>query len=221
MTPTNDTPKWSDAWPVRLAIILALGVALIFSIGVVVGFFGSHSGTRVSPGDILVGAPVVLFAALICWLLIVQIRRLVGMDRRKTGPRTRMAKTLWTFSLALGAVIGAGLVLTSKEKSGSGFDATFRTLLSESAIPSGIAIALLLALAITALITVVYYRNIDEHERAAQGFASTLAINVYILVTLAWWTAAKGGLARPYDAAAAFVLTVFVWFAGWLWQKYR
>ncbi len=221
MPPTTEARRWTDTWPVRLAIVIGLTFALIFSVGVIVGFFTSHTGGGISSGDVLVGTPVVLFAALICWQLIVQVQRILGLGREKSGPRTRLVKTLWAFSIALGAVIGAATVLGTKKADHTSFGSTFRAALSEAPLPPGIALALLLALGIVALISIVYFRNIDEHERAAQGFASTIALNAYILVTLAWWIAARGGLAPPYDAAITFAIIVAIWYAGWLWQKYR
>ena len=221
MTSPNEAKGWAQSWPVRLTLLAVLAFALVFAIGVLVGFFTSHGNGPVSLGDVLAGVPILLIAAAICWQLIVQLQRLLGLGRQKAGPRTRRVKALWAFSLALGVVIGAGTVLGTKESGHDSFGSAFSAVLSESPIPTGIAIALLLALAIVVVVSIAYYRNIDEHERAAQGFASTLAFNFYILLTLAWWTAARGGLAPVHDAAITFAASVLVWYAGWLWQKYR
>lgn len=224
---TNSETASPPAKPVRSvfvqSVILALlGLLLIFCIGAVLGFFAEvskHGALEIR--DYVIGAALLLVAAICAWQLISRTIRLVRKPREKVGPSVLKVQRLWMFFIALGLVLGAAVALINLETTSGHPQDLVNTLYSSAPISPVIAAVILAALALTCIASGFYYRYIDEHDRAAQETASLVAINFYFALVMGWFVAAKGGLAPPIDHGHVFIGVFLVWTAAWLWRRYR
>lgn len=205
----------------EMLVLVALVFALIFCLGAVVGFFGAAGDSTPGFGAFAVGGVLVLITAVCAWQVLVRTQRLLRRDGGKVGPSVRKSRSLWAFCIGLGFVIGLAVPLIQDEAAVQGANAFTADLFSAAPISPGAAVALLIAVALIAAASVLLYRYMDEHERAAQEYASLVALNLYALVTIGWGIAAKGGLAPAVDHAVIFLAVMLCWMAVWLWRRYR
>ena len=223
MTSDKALPQAKPARPfaIELLILLGLGFAVFFCFGVASGYFGAHKGGALTGKDYAVAGTTAAIAALCLWQIVVRTIDLIRKPKEKTGPKMRRVRNLWIFFISLGLALGVMSSLTSIIASpgepGSLVDALFET----GPISPAIAIILLAGLAVTTIATVIYYRDIDEHELAVQSFASLVAINVYIILEAGWWIAAKAKIAPAMNHGAIFFAVLAAWTAVWLWRRYR
>jgi hypothetical protein len=219
MTNKDETAPRSLA--VDLLILAGLAIALIFCIGVTVGFFSTAGDHAPAMADLLVGGGVLLIAAICGWQLIVRAARLLPLKTGKVAPSVRKSRNIWAFCLGLGFILGAAIALISIKGGETDSRNLFANLLSDAPVSPTIATVMLIGLALASVATVLLYRTTDEHERAAQEFASLIAINFYVVLVFGWAIAAKGGLVGAVDHMAVFGAVLLSWFAAWLWRRYR
>lgn len=221
---TNGDANSVDGGAKRIAIdILLVGVllfGLIFCAGVLVGFLSSSGAHGGSLRDAAIGVLLVLGAGLCAWLLVVRSLRLLR-TLPKAGPSQHKVRQIWFFLIGLGTLIGVAAALIDIERGKTSASGMVRSLLGDVPIPPTAATLMLAGLLITAIVTVFYYRNIDEHDRGAQEHAALVSFNVYVVIYFGWWIAAKGGLVAPVNNAVIFIVVVSTFMVDWLWRRYR
>lgn len=205
---------------IDMLILAALAVALIFTIGVAVGFFDAAADHGPKAVDVVVGGITILIAVLCAWQLVARTLRLFRPPAQKVGPSVRKTRNLWAFFIGIGLVAAMAMELLKMDTGTKAPDETATMLLSDASIGPSLAAALLIGLLIVTALSVVYYRLIDEHDFASQGFASLVAINFYMFATIGWWIAAKGGFVAAPDHGAIMLAVAGVWFAVWLWRRF-
>lgn len=218
---TSNSEKSPLKVAIDLAILLALGFGFIFCVGVVAGFFGAAADHGPTTNDVVIGLVVLLLAALCGWQLVARTLRLLRAPREKVGPSVRKSRNLWAFFIGTGLLVGIALPLVHQESRIDGPGDLTSLLFSATPFSPSFAAALLAGLVIVTIASIYYYRVIDEHDFASQAYASLVSINVYIVVTVGWWIAARGGIAPLPSHSAIFGLVITSWIAVWLWRRYR
>lgn len=71
------------------------------------------------------------------------------------------------------------------------------------------------------VISLLWYRTIDEHERAAYRDGAEVAAFAYMIGAPIWWILWRGGLVVPPDGALIFITFNFIYLGVWLWRKYH
>ncbi len=92
----------------------------------------------------------------------------------------------------------------------------------DSAVPAPVAVAG--AVLITAALTmgsVLYFRAVDELERSANYWSSTIGLYAYILAYLDWFLLWRAGMVGEPSHAILFAFTVLVSASAYLWRKFR
>lgn len=205
----------------RYAVQGVIGLGAIFVAGVFTGLLVrmAERGTFDTKG-VLIAAGLLALFGLLGWIM-VRLYKAHGLPRSEPiGPSERKIRSIWMIAFAIGVSVNALLLLARP----LGFDSAsgmIDVLFSNAPMPPLLAALLLALLACTTAITIAHYRLIDEHEVAAQQYASNVSFNAYALIMVAWWLAAKGGFAAPLDAGAVFAITMAVWMVVWLWRRYR
>ncbi|WP_144094839.1 hypothetical protein [Croceicoccus sediminis] len=191
-----------------LATLASLGG--LFCIGIVTGITtaGLEKGSlSIRAG--LIGTACLVIGVLLFWQAFRMIR---GIFAEPVGKSTRRARMLTVVSLALGVAIG---IMLSVGESGRS------PLVSGDDISPTVAVILAVcALVVVPVLTLVWFRALDEHEAAAYSIGALVALNCNIALTAAWWVLAKGGLATPVEAMPIFLMTMVVWSAVWIWKRY-
>lgn len=212
----------SDRPLLGFAIQGAIALGLIFVAGVLTGFIvktverGTFDATAM-----LVLAGLIALLGLLGWMLARRIKTYLLQPDEPVGPSERKVRRVLLFTFGFAVVFGAVPIILAQQLGYDNAPRAIDALLSNAPIPPILAAVLLVLLAGTTMITIVYYRLIDEHESAAQQFASNISFNAYVFIVTAWWLAAKGGFTPPMNAGAIFASTLLVWTAVWLWRRYR
>lgn len=89
-------------------------------------------------------------------------------------------------------------------------------------LPAGWAIALAVAFSIgSAVVSIYFFRSIDELELRDNLVACTIGLYFYILVYPAWFLLWKGGLVVEPMHEALFFGTLIAMMAAYFWKKLR
>ena len=137
------------------------------------------------------------------------------------GPKQRRLRRIWIALIGIGALTGMAAALIDARSGGAKDVDLTAALLNDGAISPVVAAVLLGALVLATLVSVLYYRTIDEHDRSAQEYASLVGINTYMILFFGWGIAAKGTLAPPINHGAVFGVVMAAFVVTWLWRRYR
>lgn len=220
MTKSDDAKALLDNPWVNGLLIFALSIGVIFSLGVLVGYFSAADAGKMDAGAIALGAVLALIAGLCAWQLIVRLTRLLRRPVEPVAASQRKVRQIWIFMIGLGAMIGGAGGFMAAHSNEGGVRSTLLLLNGPGPLPPGFAALLLAGLALLTIATIVYLRLIDEHDLAAQEKASLVSVNLYVLLYLGWTISARGGLTGPIDHGIIFAIVVLTYCAIWLWRKY-
>lgn len=215
----TDLPA-SDAEPeegrgfVSILRLAALGLLAIFVAGVLAGFTAAvldHGVKRPLVAALVIAATIAVmaFAVRYAWR---DAQRLYGAATAPAGPRTTKARSAMIGSLVIGTVLG---ILV-------GFGGGLGGLFSEGPVTPWVAIvAIALWSVATPLLTLFWWRNIDEHEAQAYRTGALVGIMAYAAIAPGWWMAWRAGLMPRPQEMITFVIVITVWGLVWAWQRYR
>jgi hypothetical protein len=202
--------------PVRIALLVVASIALLFSVGVVIGIAAASvedGGLKARGAALLAGA--LLGAGLLgwaCWTLSAHWRRpgRSAYERRYS----KMMVLLFASGLPIGLLIGiAG--------DGQPGDALFSNGPLDPRLAAFAAAGLVVTLAAT---LVIYHRSIDDHEQQAYLWANSLAFYFLALILPAAWLLARGGLIGPVGIGSVMLILLAAFvinFTVWAWLKFR
>lgn len=137
------------------------------------------------------------------------------------SPKQSRLRRIWILIIGIGALTGMIAALIEAHSGDANQVKLSQALISDAPISRLVAAILLAALVLTALASVLYYRNIDEHDRSAQEYASLVGLNTYMLLFFGWTVAAKGSLLPPVNHGAVFAAVMATSVVTWLWRRYR
>lgn len=202
--------------PVRIALLAVSGIALIFSVGVVIGMgialFERGSLKPLSALAIVMAIAVAAALGWLCWRLAAYWRR-----PGQSAYERRYARTML---LLVCAGLPVGLLL-GVAGDGKPHEALWSNAPLDPLLAGLAALTLVIVLA-GALI--VYHRSIDDHEQQAYLWANSLAFYFLALALPAAWLLARGGLIGPIGIGTAMLLLLAAFvinFTVWAWLKYR
>jgi hypothetical protein len=194
----------------------ALGIAIIFLVGVGAGFTAGHlergGGVTLRPALILGG---VALAILLCgWLVLRDLRRPTGEE--PLTPKERLNRNLLLACAAIGGAMGAAMVLFGGEGITEG-----RSLFSDAPLPAWLAILLVLVIGLVVpVISVFWHRTVDEQEADAYKVGTLYGFYVFAIIAPVWWFAWRGGFAPEPSGVLIYFTTMFTVGVVWMWKKY-
>lgn len=139
----------------------------------------------------------------------------------KLAPSVRKSRSILGLSAGIGLLVGAALFPLAYQAGRSAHSAPLWTIFSAAPINPMLATIMLVGLALIGLLTIWYYRTIDEHDRSTQEYASLVGLNTYGFLFFSWGIAAKGNFAPPVSHGAVFVAVMATFVITWLWRRYR
>lgn len=200
--------------PGRAAIfacsIIALFLFVPFGAGVIAGYLDAGHGEG-GPDAVLV-AIVLVWVAGLAGLSLAAVRYRPFPAGGPVAASVRRSRRIMWAAVALGIFIGVVAVAG---------DLTPEGMLSDSPVSVFAALVVLAAWLIVApIMTLMWWRSTDEHERAAYVDGANVAGHVYLFVVPGWWIAARAGLLPPQDPMLVLVGFMLIWSLVWLYRKY-
>ncbi|MEQ1726685.1 MAG: hypothetical protein ABL882_12260 [Sphingopyxis sp.] len=146
----------------------------------------------------------------------------MARDKEPLTPREARNRNILILCMVLGGVIAAALIVGSNMM-GEATDAHWDSLGAFSGpLPPLLAIALAGVWGIVLpIISLLWLRVIDEHERSAYRDGAEAAAFAYLTGAPIWWILWRGGLVPVPDGVVIFVAFNFIYLAVWLWRKYH
>ncbi|HUQ13190.1 MAG TPA: hypothetical protein VM055_02840 [Novosphingobium sp.] len=202
----------------RVALAIASGLALLFSIGVVAGVIAAaiERGALKPTGALaLAGAAMIAIGA---WVV---LRRVIpALLPTQSSPRVGKARRMVMLSGAVGGVLGMFLALVALSSGQSSSDVMAG--LSSSPLPRWVAlVAIAVWVGAVPWLTINWHRNIDEHEAQAYRDGALAGIYAYFAIAPTWWMAWRGGMAAEPQEMPVFLVVVGIVGLVWAWRRYR
>ncbi|HTV78272.1 MAG TPA: hypothetical protein VMF03_08445 [Steroidobacteraceae bacterium] len=168
--------------------------------------------------ECMVAVNLALGAAAILGLLGLKPWKTWQRQDEPLSPRTRRSVNLLWLATAIVAASALALVVDGARSAGPRVD-SFGDWIN-SPISRGLACFViagwLLGMAINKW---WWYFSADEHERRSDDFGNLLAWAVFLIVTPAWWVAARAGLVPRPDAMLLWLVTSVIAALGWFWRR--
>jgi hypothetical protein len=210
---TNDQIEPSGNSELRnVSIALLAGGLLLFTCAYLVGYIaGTIAGGGPSTQSFLmIGALVAAIA-------------LVGFATFKFWPKTadipispstaKSRNWLWAAAGA-GVVIGIGFVALEGPDQNALFSNAPLTA-------TAAAFGLFSWLVVVPIVTVMWWRSIDEHEADSYRDAAMIACHAFLFITPSWWLAERAGWLPAQDPMVTFLIVSAIWTAVWFYRKFR
>jgi hypothetical protein len=203
------------ALPLLLALVAWMGFGALLAMGKVLVATHTLWGPWAWQTTVMLAGNLVIGVGAIWAMLWMRPwKALQILDDEPVSPATRKAKNLLGMS-ALVAAPGA-LVLYYGAFSEGHPNAMF----SNRPVPLWVAIfAIACWLLSQAINKWWWYFSADEYERRADDFGNLLGWAVFLIVTPAWWVAARAGLLPHMDAMVLWVVAVGVSAVGYFWRR--
>jgi hypothetical protein len=213
-TSQHEEPVTQSGFAARSAIfaltVIALCLLVPFGAGVIAGYLDAGHGTH--------GPDAVLVAIVLVWLGVLAGLSLLAVKYRPFPPggpvaaSVKRSRRILVAAVALGAFIGVVAVAGDVMPAG---------LVSDAPVSVFAALVILAAwLIVTPIMTLLWWRSTDEHERAAYVDGANVAGHVYLFIAPAWWIATRAGLLPPQDPMIVLAVVMTIWTAVWLYRKY-
>ena len=198
--------------PAQIALLAGAGIALLFGAGVLAGVTMAFvDGVVKSPGKAALIAALGL--ALVIGSAIVLRKVVPHMLGGEVSPRTKRARTMVYLSGAIGGVIGIAL-----QWSALGSDP--RAVLSGPVPPVVAAVIIAVWLIAVPILSVRWWRNIDEHEALAYKDGALAGVFAYSAISPTWWVGWRGGFFPEPQEMLIYLAVVTVWGLVWMMRRY-
>ena len=198
----------------RMVLIGTLVVLSVFALGALTGMaVRIFEEDDISTRQLLAGGLAVATIAASLWI-IARLRR-ATRDEPVPGSVRKSNRLLW-ISLLLGVALGMFMALGS-DLGGSDFDLTSNQPISPAI--AGIVVAVWLVT--LPVLTVRFYRRIDEHALEAYYFGALIALHLFFIAAPVWWFGWRGGFLPAPDMMLVYVVLTAVWCVAWGWRRYR
>lgn len=131
------------------------------------------------------------------------------------APSVKKSKRIMVLSMIVGAALGMYMAIALAADPGR-FD-----FFSNSHMNSTVAaVAIASWLLIVPLLTLAWWRNVDEHEKEAYREGAMVSSHAYLFIVPSWWLAARAGWVPAQDPMIVLVLVGIIWSVVWLYRKY-
>ena len=196
----------------RRLVIGTLGmIVLVFLAGVFAGYVSvmiKHGGPSLVDAVIL-GSVVGLFAlvAYSAW------RFWPSASGEKVSRSTRKANNIVYAMCGLGIILGVAV--------GVGESDTSAPIFSNGPIGNATAIVAIIGWTmLTPVLTWLWWRTIDEHEKATYAEASVISVHIYMIGAPTWWLATRAGWLPAQDPMVVWLIVLIVLTVVWLYRRY-
>ena len=211
---TNSDQNVLPASPLQNAVRLVGAVLLaLFALGMIAGIIASaskHNGFSLKSIALLI-IPIVLVTA--AWRVMIPALK---ASRLPKGPRMRQAQIALYGSFLFGIV--AGLILAFNAK--GNISDLLAIFTAQTTISPLIVVVLFASTIVGFWLSILWLRNIDEHERAAHDFGAVLSLYSYVALSAGWWILWRGGFVNVPDGLVIFCTVLVVWTIGWLYRRF-
>lgn len=192
--------------------MIALATLALFLLGVAVGvMLGWAERGAISPKAIGALVTGLVLGGLAAWQALRLYRKQAG---GMVSRRTRNSRNVLMICVLVGMVGGVALSM-----GGIGNDG-MAALSNGPIAPWSAAVMIAIWAVLTPILSVIWWRNIDEHEKAAYSASALLALNLYIIATPTWWLLWRAGMAGPVEPMLVFVAVIAAWGIGWMKGRY-
>jgi hypothetical protein len=195
----------------RLLIGTLGTLALLFLAGVFVGYSVAmleDGGPRLVDVGIL-GCVIGLFALLAYGMW----RFWPSASGEPLAKSTRKATRIVYAMCGLGVILGLAFAISNNSASVSLF--SNGPISNVTAVVSIIGWSLL-----TPVLTWVWWRTIDEHEKATYAEASVIGAHVYLIGAPTWWIATRAGWLPAQDPMIVWLIVLTVLTVVWVYRRY-
>ncbi len=201
-------PLWRVVWMAALALLVVFLAGVLVGIGMRIFEEGAIS-TR--------GAVFAVLAAAVIAGSLWFIARLRRATRDEPVPSSvRKSNRLNGLSIILGMALGLFMVL------GSALTGTEFDLYSNAPIsPTIVAIVIAIWLVTLPMLTLRFYRAIDEHALQAYNFGALVALHLFFFAAPVWWFGWRGGFLPEPEMMLLYLAVLLVWCIAWTWRRYR
>lgn len=204
--------------PGRIAVVAIAGVALLFGAGVLAGVALAFADTGVR-SPVKAAAAIAAGLALVGGSAAVLIRTLPKLDPGEASPRTRRARTMLYVSMAIGGVLGAVLQIGALRSNPDG--GFFPLEAFSGPVSPAIAIfAIAVWLIAVPIVSIHWWRNVDEHEALAYKDGALAGIYAYSAIAPTWWMGWRGGFLPEPQEILIYAAVVTVWGLVWMQRRY-
>lgn len=195
---------------VRFAKIALAATGLLFFLGLAAGLAGAMIQTlEVKPAVAAIAAVSAALAALCGW----QLYRLEPFSAGEgpISPKVLRARRAIGMSVIVGVVLG--LIMSIPTFTGDDPLGAF----SNTPVPPWIAAAAIAVwLLVVPLLSLRWWRSIDEHEASAYRSGAVAGFYFYIFATPSWWMAWRGGFLPEPMPMLIFIVAMIIWGIGWM-----
>jgi hypothetical protein len=207
----TDSALSDSAIIIRRALLsIGGGITLIFIAGVIAGYSSvmiEHG--RVDLIDVgMLGAMLAAAAAVAYGMW----RFWPSSNGEPVAPRVRNARRFMLAAVVLSVPLGILIALVDDGQP---------SVFSNGPIsPVIAAFAIGLWLIAGPVSTLMWWRNVDEHEAGAYRDGAFVALHAYMFVTPAWWMAARAGWLPAQDPMLVLLAVSGLWLIVWFIRRY-
>ena len=206
----GDQASYSAILIKRALIGIVGGLTLVFLAGMLAGYLG----VAVEQARLTLTGAVVL-------ALIISLITLVAYGMWRFWPRTegepvapsvRSARNLLALMCAVAVPLGIMLGIADN---GPGL------LFSDGRVSPMIATsAIIIWVGVAPLLTLLWWRKIDEHEADAYRDGALVAVHAYFFIAPAWWMATRAGWLPPQDPMLMLLAVAIILGGVWFYRRY-
>ena len=211
---TNSDQDVPLASPLQNTIrLVGASLLALFALGMIAGIIASaskHNGFSLKAIALLI-IPILLVTA--AWRVITPALK---ASRLPKGPRMRQAQIALYGTFSLGIVIGLLLAFNPK----GNIMNPLAIITATTTISPLIVVGLIASTLVGFWLSVLWLRNIDEHERAAHDFGAVLSLYSYVALSAGWWILWRGGFVNVPDGLVIFCTVIVIWTIGWLYRRF-
>ncbi len=195
----------------RKTLIMSIGgVVLLFLAAFLLGYLTAtfEHGLPTLIDAAIIGAGLLFIAGVV--FLCLKLWPDTGPE--PVGPSVKRSRDLMVLLIGLSLIAGVAFALAEGPEN--------NILFSNAPIgPTAAIIVLVGWLIVTPIITLLWWRSIDEHEAGAYHYGSVVSLHFYMFLVPGWWIAARAGWVPSQDPMIVFLLVCVVWTAAWFYKK--
>ena len=205
--PALETEPANPATRMVYSVIVGMAalIAVVFGAGVVTGFANAGGGDHL---PVLLGI-VAVWMAVVFGLTWFAVKIWPKQGKEPLSRSTRRARNLLYIVIGISAVLGFLLGFNDTDVFSNGAIAVYPAL-----------IAIAVWLVIMPIVTAMWWRTTDEHDRASYADGANIAAHAYLFIVPSWWIATRAGLLPAQDPMIVAFIIASIWSAVWLKRKY-
>lgn len=191
-----------------VALLVAAVLALVFGAGVATGFADVDEGEHLA---VLLGI-VAIGLAVVVGLSLCAVKVWPKQPQEPLSRSTKRSRNLILVMFVMGVILMFLLGLNEPD---------LFSLHPNEPVPTYPAlIAIVLWLIAAPIITLMWWRSTDEHDRASYAEGANIAGHAYIFVAPSWWVATRAGLLPEQHPMIVLLIVASIRSAAWIYRRY-